>query len=304
RGPRSDAARDAPKPADLVGSALRVLDSAPPTPRRVAPHSALPVETGVPAIETRRGWPATGGLLVNLRWLGAVALAGLFGMGLLGFALFVAMDGQLELAEAPRAAYTGASSSEPLPRGDALVSRATVVGAKRLFRAPYGHLANGRETMGSAPFLRLTSRLLPTSVGLEAEVPPLRQADLIREAGVGDGADALAQAPVDPAEEELGDVSVAVTAMPDDPGEGGPVLPEEVAARQAKATADAARTLQPLASFSSQSELGVSILAGTPAPAQPGSPFASMDVRIVPENITEIARRPDGNAGRGIAPGG
>jgi murein DD-endopeptidase MepM/ murein hydrolase activator NlpD len=309
RAPRAvDTTREAARPADLVGSALRVLDGPAPPSLRAVTRLALPVETAVPAIESARGLGPPGRRLVSLRWLGAVALAGLFGMGLLGFALFVAMDGQLELAEAPRAAYTGASSSDPLPRGDALVSRATVVGAKRLFRAPYGHLANGRETMASAPFLRLSTRLLPSSVGLEADVPPLRQADLIREAGVSAGDAALAQAPADPAEEDLGDVSVAVTEMPDDPGEEGPVLPEDVAARQAKATADAARTLQPLASFSSQSTLGVSILAGTQAPAELDSPFASMDVRIVPENITEIARRPDGNAGRravavDVAPG-
>jgi hypothetical protein len=307
--------------ADLVGSALRALDA--PTPaapagtvppawarHRPAPRAGIvpDIETAVPALAPGEGPSGISRRAVSLRWLGAVSLAGLFGAGLLGFALFVAMDGQIELAEQPRAAYTGVTSEEPLPRGDALVARATVVGAKRLFRAPFGHVANGRETMGQAAFMRLSTRLLPASVGLEGEVPVLRQADLIRDAGVAVADERVETPGPEQAGEDLGDVSVAMSPMPEDIADPGPLLPEDVAARQAKATADAARTLQPLASFSSQSALGVSILSASRHAEEADSPFTSMDVRIVPENITEIARRPDGGASRravavDVAPG-
>lgn len=235
---------------------------------------------------------------VNLRWLGASVLTGLTGAALLGAAIFVAMEGDTTFAELPEKAAPGPArggaeerAAAALGKGDKLVRTEMVVSAKQDFRAPISIRVGDREVIRNRPFVRIATNLSLTSGVYARNIPPFDPLRFFAEEGAERFADAVAEAPADA---EVSVVKHDLTGLVIDPG--APALRDD----DAMAQIEEERRLTPDASRRSPISLPPQLLLSRTLqqPAAPSLqgyaaidvPFSSIEVRVVPENVTTQAK--------------
>jgi murein DD-endopeptidase MepM/ murein hydrolase activator NlpD len=231
---------------------------------------------------------------VNLRWLGASVLTGLTGAALLGAAIFVAMEGDTTFAELPERAAPGPARGgvedravTALGKGDKLVRTEMVVSAKQDFRAPISIRVGDREVIRNRPFVRIATSLSLTSGVYARNIPAFDPLRFFAEEGAERFAEAVGEAPADA---EVSVVKHDLTALPIDGT--APALKDDDAAAQIEEE----RRLTPDASRRTPIALPPQMLLSRTlqqpaAPALQGYaaidvPFSSIEVRVVPENVT------------------
>jgi murein DD-endopeptidase MepM/ murein hydrolase activator NlpD len=243
----------------------------------------------------------------SLRWFAGVALAGVCGLTLIGGTLYLDLDRQPTFAEAPEFAVvahrdeTESAGVNP-SKGDRLVRPIDIVAAKQTFHAPVTIKIGDKEAVKTRTFTLLSTALTTTPTGFADAVPafdPLKATT---------GSAERADAPPDPgpvqddAEAAFSqrDLTVADAAA----ATGDLTLAEAQAqvAQLVKAAAagDKAPALPPQMLLMRASQAGVEPL-GALAYASAGvvsvnAPFSSIEVRIVPENVTNAAKSPADSA--------
>ena len=211
---------------------------------------------------------------VSLRWLGASVLTGVTGAALIGAAIFVSHDGEMTFAAVAERAVPGALRSLPgeerglnlARKGDKLVRSEVMALAKQTFRAPMTVRNGDREAIRVRPFVRIATNLSLTSGAYAADIPPFNPLRLFAEAqgerfaeppaAAGD-ADVLAQ--IEEERRLASDVGRRVS------------MPAQL--MLSRILSQPAGMNDPLA-------------AGRPLDA----PFSSIEVRVVPENVTSLAK--------------
>ncbi|WP_409565016.1 M23 family metallopeptidase [Methylobacterium sp. J-090] len=237
---------------------------------------------------------------VNLRWLCASTLTGLTGAGLIGAAIHVSFQSDISFAAIPeRAAVVvrPAPSDDEIAlarKGDRLVRNLMIASAKQSFRAPVTVRLADREIIKVRPFVRVSTALSMTTGVFAAEMPRFDPMKFTSD-------EPLERAP-DPgiAEGPGGEVSVVKQDLAGLAVEAGaPALTDDDVAAQVeeerRLTAEAGRrSAVPVAP---QIMLSRTLQHGGGAsdfePAQPvggPSPFQSIDVLVVPENVTRLAK--------------
>jgi murein DD-endopeptidase MepM/ murein hydrolase activator NlpD len=239
----------------------------------------------------------------SLRWLVGAALTGLSGVALIGAALYFDLDIQPNFAEAPE--FAGAASSEAgeegvsAGKGDRLLRPIDIVADKQTFKVPTTIKIGDKEVVKQRAFTRLQTALSLTPNEFADAAPPFNPLKLMNRAETAD------VAPVDPgpvqddaevtfrtqeitaadAEQAAGDLTLAeaqaqvvvtLKALPDVP-RAPPSLPAQLLLMR---TSQAAAT-DPIESLSSYATVGA---------IAPSAPFASIEVRMIPENVTNVAR--------------
>lgn len=237
---------------------------------------------------------------VNLRWLCASTLTGLTGAGLIGAAIHVSFQSDISFAAIPeRAAVVvrPAPSDDDIAlarKGDRLVRNLMIASAKQSFRAPVTVRLADREIIKVRPFVRVTTALSMTTGVFAAEMPRFDPMKFT--------SDEPAERAADPglAEGPGGEVSVVkqdLVGLAVDPG--APALTDDDVVAQVEeerrlTTEAGRRSAVPVAP---QIMLSRTLQQGgvTPdfdGPAAPvgKSPFQSIDVLVVPENVTKLAK--------------
>ncbi|ACB94072.1 M23 family metallopeptidase [Beijerinckia indica] len=248
---------------------------------------------------------------VSLRWLAGTILTGLSGAGLIGAAIYAAFDHQSHFAEAPMLAApphreTAQESGINGRKGDRLVKSVDIVAAKQSFRAPMTLKIGEKEVVKTHSFTRVETTLLQASAGYGDDIPPFNPLKLLADA----------RNPVDVPQEPVQDdaeVSWALRDLVGQPVSTQAVLSgDEVQAQLAEQIKNPMNagtkllTLPPqmlLMKTSRANPLGNGIghnfgrsgAAAVLAYANPedtglNAPFSSIDVRMVPENVTVVAR--------------
>jgi murein DD-endopeptidase MepM/ murein hydrolase activator NlpD len=241
---------------------------------------------------------------VSLRWLTGTILTGLAGTGLIGAAIYAALDRQPNFAEAPVAA--GPARREAVtgdlvnPRkSDRLVKPVDIVAGKQTFRTPTAVSIGDREVVRVRGFTRVATNLLLSSAGFSDEVPPFNPLRLLSDARNP------VEATPDPVQLQ-DDAEVAFTtrtlvgvAVPN----AGPTLSlDEIEAqvREHLRNLSSASGQRPLALPPQLLLMRTSRASLDPAGglgyANSGSPilapFSSIEVRMVAENVTLVPRSP------------
>jgi murein DD-endopeptidase MepM/ murein hydrolase activator NlpD len=236
---------------------------------------------------------------VSLRWLGASVLTGITGGALIGASIYIALEGaavsvkppERAVASAPRAVAEDRAASS-VRKGDKLNRSEIIASAKQGFRAPVTIRVGDREVIKQRQFVRLATNLSLSAGTYAADIPRFNPLRLFAEEN--------GERYVEPAPEVTdADVSVVkrdLTALTVDGG--APSLSDDdVAAlldEERRLVADAGRRTP------------------VPVPAQqmltrtlrqPGSfgealsyagitdaPFNTIEVRVVPENVTNLPR--------------
>jgi murein DD-endopeptidase MepM/ murein hydrolase activator NlpD len=237
---------------------------------------------------------------VSMRWLAGTVLTGLFGIGLVGAAIYVSLDGELTFAE--RGEWASAQSSRQASpdkspkRGDRLYIATDIVSAKQSFRTPTTIRVGDREVIKVKPFVRLATNLALGTLGYADEVPPFNPMKLY--ASGGDTGERVQEQPEIAAE---GDAEVSVQKRPllnyaGAPDSGALLTIEQVESQVAEEHKASLAAGQRALAIPSQLMLTRALNAPRVQPdAQPdalGISFSTMQVTIVPENVTAKEKSP------------
>jgi murein DD-endopeptidase MepM/ murein hydrolase activator NlpD len=254
-----------------------------------------PIEIGEPRIDGRER------RRISLRWLAGVALSGLSGLALIGAALYLDLDRQSNFAEAPEYAnlvrHDEGEGVNP-STGDRLVRPIDVVAAKQTYKAPTTIKIGDKEVVRMRPFTILSTALTLTPNSFADAVPPF---DPLM---VTSGAAEKADAPPDPGPAQ-DDAEVSFSqrdlAAAEAAAATGDLTLAEAQAQvaellKAPASADDAPALPSQLLLKRTSQAGIDPL-GALAYAAAGSvnanaPFASIEVKMVPENVTDAVMTP------------
>ena len=286
----------------LPGQAQRPRGVRSPRPapmRRFGPGANLgidpPLDTDAPAVPQHRH-------ALSVRWLGASVLTAIAGFLLIGSAIVVSQRGDTDVVEAPEtegiaAARRADSGNAALKKGDKLVRAETVASAKQTFRTPMTVRAGDREVIRMRSFTRL-STALPLTTGVYAtSIPPFNPMRFI---SGQDNERALEPPPsADISDsEEVSIVKSDLATLLVDPN--GPVLADQDVETQIveNLRSEAARPGGPgFLTLPTPSFLPRAVGAGAApslvpslAPRASDTAFRSIEVRVVPENVTNLAR--------------
>jgi murein DD-endopeptidase MepM/ murein hydrolase activator NlpD len=233
---------------------------------------------------------------VSLRWLGGTVLTGLMGATLIGAAIYAALDHQSNFAEAPAPAapaHKDVAETGINPRkGDRLVKPVDIVAAKQTFRVPMPTKLGDKEIMRMHTFSRVETSLLSATAGFADDVPEFNPLKLLADARNP------VDAPLEPLQDDA-EVSWATRDFAPQNLSPDVVLSlDEVQAQVAEhvksivAAGNHPFTLpsQLLLSRTSRANALGALAYANPADGITRSPFSSIEVRMVPENVTSIPR--------------
>jgi murein DD-endopeptidase MepM/ murein hydrolase activator NlpD len=236
---------------------------------------------------------------VSLRWLSGTLLTGFSGAALFGSAIYAALGHQTNFAEAPSPALSQRKEINldfgvNPHKGDRLVKAVDIVVGKQSFQAPTTLTLGDKEVVKVHTFTHVQTTLTFASIGLSEDVPPFNPLKVLADARIPIDA---AQEPVqDNAEiswstRDLGTEAFSPTAA---------LSMEEVQAQvaeQVKNTLAAGAKPLPLPPQLLLMRTSRANLPGILAYANPASPittapFSTIEVRMVPENVTNVGRSP------------
>lgn len=242
---------------------------------------------------------------VSLRWLTGTILTGVMGAGLIGAAIYSGLNKETVVAAAPEAAVSARNVVPSGPsvnpgKGDRLVRAVDIAASRQNFKTPTTIKAGDKEIVRTQSFTKVSAQLALGSFGLADEVPEFNPLNLLADAQNPTGAAAAAPDP-GPAF-DAAEVSFVTKPMPPDAGPFGAELqPDEAQAQIVEhvKNAIAAGNRAPLALppqllLMRTSHAGID--AGALSYAVPESDtrglFSSIQVRMVPENVTLLPKAP------------
>jgi murein DD-endopeptidase MepM/ murein hydrolase activator NlpD len=223
---------------------------------------------------------------VSVRWLSGTILAGLCGAALMGGAVFAALDGEAhfaanpERAEPSRSALAGRATAR---KSDRLPPVAETNSARHVIRVTTMTKVGEREVPRVRPFIKISSNLALSATELSAKIPPFNPQRLL--ANMGDD-----ETPA--AEEGAGATNAEVSFVTRDLLSAMPRLKlaalvqmDDVLSR----VRDAANYTGSVPPRYALASINPGRLA-YPSPEAPADPYAGFEARIVPENITMLAK--------------
>lgn len=237
---------------------------------------------------------------ISLRWLLGTVLTGLSGAALIGAAVYSAFDRKSNLAETPEVVVRkdSTTSAEVNPKkGDRLVQSVDIVAARQMFRAPTTIKIGDKEVIKPRGFTRVATTLTLTDTGAD-DVPPFNPLKLL-----ADARNPIDQ-PSDPGpvqdDAEVSFTNTDLTGTLTSPT-AGYLSAEEIQAQirahlenAAAAGKKAALPLPPQLLLMRTSRAGLDPTGGlsyaTAATTPINAPFSSIEVRMVPENVTLVPK--------------
>ena len=232
---------------------------------------------------------------VSTRWLAGTILTGVSGAALIGAAAYAALDHQSYFAEAPSPAApirrdTADVGSNPR-KGDRLVKSVDIIAAKQNFRAPVPIKVGDKEVVKIYSFTHVKTTLSLTTVGFADEVPPFNPLKLLADA----------RNPIDvPPEPVQDDAEVSWATRDFQTQNLSPAVALSIDEVRAQVNEHIKNTLaagnqptsmapQLLLTRTSRANLGPALAYADPNELV-SSPFSSIEVRMVPENVSIIPR--------------
>jgi murein DD-endopeptidase MepM/ murein hydrolase activator NlpD len=264
--------------------------------RRFGPAATLGNE---PALDLDAPSAPAGRHALSFRWLGASVLTALAGSALIGSAIVVSQRGDTDVVEAPETeSVVETRRSDPgaaLKKGDKLVRAETVASAKQSFRSPVTLRVGEREIIRMRSFTRLSTALAMTTGTYATSIPTFNPMRFIS----GQENERALEAPPPEATdtEEVSIVKSDLAILLLDPV--GPTFSDEDAEAQAAAEmrnrggpATPAMLNLPTPAFLPRAlgSAGAPGLVPSLLPRAADAAFRSIEVRVVPENVTTLAK--------------
>ena len=239
----------------------------------------------------------------SLRWLAGAALTGLSGVALIGAALYFDLDSQYDFAEAPEfvigAAPADSQEEGVSPgKGDRLLRPVDIVSDKQTYSVPTTIKVGDKEVVKARLFTRLQTTLTQTPTGFADAVTPFNPLKLTNRAETADAAPE--PGPVqDDAEVSFRTADLTAEDAAQATGELSATEAQAQVVETLKAPPETPKApvqpLPPQLMLMRTSQAGGDPAASALAYATVGSvsssaPFASIEVRMIPENVTNVAK--------------
>ncbi|PPD40789.1 MAG: peptidase M23 [Methylocystis sp.] len=237
---------------------------------------------------------------VSVRWLSGTVLTGFSGALLISAAAYTALDQQTRFAEAPTRAQParqaeGDGNVVNPKKGDRIMRAVDVVAAKQTFRAATTSKSGEKEVVRTKAFTHVAATLTLAPTSFANEVPAFNPLKLISDARApdsnGDSDVALDEAEVSFVTHDLGGVDIETQPAQLSLEEAQAQVLEQVKSSIA-AGPKAALPLpgQLLLSRTSRAAIDPAALAYATPGTSLTAPFSSIEVRMVPENVTIAPR--------------
>jgi murein DD-endopeptidase MepM/ murein hydrolase activator NlpD len=224
---------------------------------------------------------------VSIRWLSGTILTGLCGAALMGGAVFAALDGEThfaanpERAEPMRTAQNGRATAR---KSDRLPPVAETNSARHVIRVTTMTKVGEREVPRVRPFIKISSNLALSATELSAKIPPFNPQRLLAN---------MSDEPTPVAEETApGATNAEVSFVTRDLLGAMPrlklaaLVPMDDVLSKVREAVNYTGSVPPSYALAS---INPGKLA-YPSPEAPADPYAGFEARIVPENITMMAK--------------
>jgi murein DD-endopeptidase MepM/ murein hydrolase activator NlpD len=235
----------------------------------------------------------TGGVIdrrrISVQWFSGTILTGVCGAALMGGAVFASLDGETNFATVPErieaALHTDTGERQPR-KSDRLPPASESNSSRQVIKISVTSRAGDRELVRVRPFVRVSANLAMASTEFAASVPPYNAQKLLAQAGE-DGAPADDQSGAEP-DAEVSYVTRDLAGILPKAKIAATLPIDDVLARvrdTANWTGGGAQSRYQVASLPSGDGTPLAYAAdGTP------DPYAGFETRIVPENITLLAK--------------
>jgi murein DD-endopeptidase MepM/ murein hydrolase activator NlpD len=243
---------------------------------------------------------------VSVQWFSGTILTGLCGAALIGGAVFASLDGEMTFAKVPervegalRGAFGANDRTASLHKSDRLPPASDSAASKNVVRVSTVTRVGNRDIMRVRPFIRISGNLALATSDLSAKIPPYNAQRMLTDVGA-----AAPAAPDDPNAADAAEPDAEVSFVTKDLGTVLPkakiaavVALDEILMRVrdasnwkgnsggvrytlANATADASGAL-------SDSKMAYATEGNA------ADPYAGFETRVVPENVTLLAKTKD-----------
>ncbi len=244
---------------------------------------------------------------VSVQWFSGTILTGLCGAALIGGAVFASLDGEMTFAKVPervegalRGAFGANDKTASLRKSDRLPPPGETTAARNVVRVSTVTRVGNRDVMRVRPFIRIAGNLSMTTSDLSAKIPPFNAQRMLSD--VGSPAPAAADDPnaADAAEPDA-EVSFVTKDL-------APILPKAKLAAVVALDEVLMRVRDASNWHGNSSGVRYASLANATADAggaQPdlkmayapegttADPYAGFETRVVPENVTLLAKTKD-----------
>jgi murein DD-endopeptidase MepM/ murein hydrolase activator NlpD len=235
---------------------------------------------------------------VSVQWFSGTILTGLCGAALIGGAVFASLDGEMTFAKVPervesalRGAFSGADKGAVARKSDRLPPPSEAAAARQVIRVSTATRVGNREIMRVRPFVRISGNLSLTTSDLSSKVPPFNAQKILTDVD-----STVANTEDDPRNpnanaEPDAEVSFVVRDL-------GSILPRAKIATNVTIDEVLMRVRE---ASNWRGNAGVRYAAASPAGIKmayaaegaPADPYAGFETRIVPENVTLLAKTKD-----------
>jgi murein DD-endopeptidase MepM/ murein hydrolase activator NlpD len=242
---------------------------------------------------------------VSVQWFSGTILTGLCGAALIGGAVFASLDGEMTFAKVPervegtlRGAFTANDKQASLHKSDRLPPPSESSAARQVTRVSTVTRVGNRDVMRVRPFIRISGNLSMATSDLAAKIPPFNAQRMLTDVGAATPA-ATDDAAANPdAVEPDAEVSFVTRDL-------APVLPkariaasvaiDEVLMRVRDASNWRGNSGVRYTVASASGELGAQpdIKMAYAAEGITADPYAGFETRVIPENVTQLAKTKD-----------
>jgi murein DD-endopeptidase MepM/ murein hydrolase activator NlpD len=240
---------------------------------------------------------------VSVQWFSGTILTGLCGAALIGGAVFASLDGEMTFAKVPervegalRGAFGANDKNASLRKSDRLPPPGESTAARNVVRVSTVTRVGNRDVMRVRPFIRIAGNLSMTTSDLSAKIPPFNAQRMLSDVG--------APAPAasdDPNNADAVEPDAEVSFVTKDLA---PILPKAKLAAVV-ALDEILMRVRDASNWRGNSGVRYASLASAAGDAQPdlklayategtaADPYAGFETRVVPENVTLLAKTKD-----------
>jgi murein DD-endopeptidase MepM/ murein hydrolase activator NlpD len=243
---------------------------------------------------------------VSVQWFSGTILTGLCGAALIGGAVFASLDGEMTFAKVPervegalRGAFGANDKNASLHKSDRLPPPGESTAARNVVRVSTVTRVGNRDVMRVRPFIRISGNLSMTTSDLSAKIPPFNAQRMLTD--VGAAAPAAAD---DPNNADAVEPDAEVSFVTKDLA---PILPKAKLAAVV-ALDEVLMRVRDASNWRGNSGVRYASLANAAADATgaqsdiklayategtAADPYAGFETRVVPENVTLLAKTKD-----------
>src|ERR1700726_4608241 len=243
---------------------------------------------------------------VSVQWFSGTILTGLCGAALIGGAVFASLDGEMTFAKVPervegalRGAFGANDKTASLRKSDRLPPPGESTAARNVVRVSTVTRVGNRDVMRVRPFIRISGNLSMTTSDLSAKIPAFNAQRVLSDVG-----SAVAAAADDPNNADAVEPDAEVSFVTKDLA---PILPKAKLAAVV-ALDEVLMRVRDASNWRGNSGVRYASLGNATADAsgaQPdrklayategtaADPYAGFETRVVPENVTLLAKTKD-----------